>query len=197
MTERPRSKTSSGISPSCCVLRHASTRVAAPANRVDGRRTPKSVRAALFPLGRAPVLSPGPRQCRRRGSRSRGGCDRGRPGQRTCPDRQLQPGSRVHPARGDAPRAGREPCRPRTARRRRGRVPFPYWEDRFGWNSTGSRTDRVDGRSITTVFYTDSHGRRIGYAILAGSPAPQVAGGVIVGAVACPTGCSPRTAPRS
>jgi hypothetical protein len=58
-------------------------------------------------------------------------------------------------------------------------VPFPYWQDRFGWHSTGSRTDRVDGRSITTVFYSDSHGRRIGYAILAGTPAPQVAGGVI------------------
>jgi hypothetical protein len=58
-------------------------------------------------------------------------------------------------------------------------VPFPYWEDRFGWRSTGSRTDRVDGRSITTVFYADSSGRRIGYAILAGTPAPRVAGGVI------------------
>jgi hypothetical protein len=58
-------------------------------------------------------------------------------------------------------------------------VPFPYWEDRFGWRSTGSRTDRVDGRSITTVFYTDSSGLRIGYAILAGTPAPRVGGGVI------------------
>jgi hypothetical protein len=58
-------------------------------------------------------------------------------------------------------------------------VPFPYWEDRFGWRSTGSRTDRVDGRSITTVFYSDSSGRRIGYAILAGTPAPRVGAGVI------------------
>ncbi len=58
-------------------------------------------------------------------------------------------------------------------------VPFPYWEDRFGWRSTGSRTDHVDGRSITTVFYADSSGRRIGYAILAGTPAPRVAGGMI------------------
>jgi hypothetical protein len=58
-------------------------------------------------------------------------------------------------------------------------VPFPYWEDRFGWRSTGSRTDRVDGRSITTVFYADSSGRRIGYAILAGTPVPRVGGGVI------------------
>jgi hypothetical protein len=59
-------------------------------------------------------------------------------------------------------------------------VPFPYWEDRFGWRSTGSRTDRVDGRSITTVFYANSSGRRIGYAILAGTPAPRVGGGVVV-----------------
>jgi len=58
-------------------------------------------------------------------------------------------------------------------------VPFPYWEDRFGWRTTGSRTDRVDGRSITTVFYADSSGRRIGYAILAGTPVPRVGGGVI------------------
>jgi hypothetical protein len=58
-------------------------------------------------------------------------------------------------------------------------VPFPYWSERFGWHSTGSRTDRVDGRSITTVFYSDPHGRRIGYAILAGTPVPRVGGGVI------------------
>jgi hypothetical protein len=58
-------------------------------------------------------------------------------------------------------------------------VPFPYWSERFGWHSTGSRTDRVDGRSITTVFYSDSQGRRIGYAILAGTTVPRVAGGAI------------------
>ncbi len=58
-------------------------------------------------------------------------------------------------------------------------VPFPYWSERFGWRSTGARTDRVDGRSITTVFYGDSSGRRIGYAVLAGTPAPRVGGGVI------------------
>jgi hypothetical protein len=59
-------------------------------------------------------------------------------------------------------------------------VPFPDWSERFGWRSTGSRADRVDGRSITTVFYGDSSGRRIGYAILAGTPAPRIGGGVIV-----------------
>ncbi len=57
-------------------------------------------------------------------------------------------------------------------------VSFPYWSERFGWRSTGLRTDRVDGRSITTVFYEDSSGQRVGYAILAGTTVPQVDGGV-------------------
>ena len=30
---------------------------------------------------------------------------------------------------------------------------------------------------VTTVFYSDSRGQRIGYAILGGSPAPQIEGG--------------------
>jgi hypothetical protein len=58
-------------------------------------------------------------------------------------------------------------------------VPFPYWEDRFGWRSTGSRTDSVDGRAVTTVFYANRDGRRIGYAIVAGTPAPGADGGVV------------------
>jgi hypothetical protein len=58
-------------------------------------------------------------------------------------------------------------------------VPFPYWSERFGWHSTGSRTDRVDGRQITTVFYADSSGGRVGYAILAGTPAPRAGRGVV------------------
>ncbi len=58
-------------------------------------------------------------------------------------------------------------------------VPFPYWEDRFGWRSTGTRSDRIDGRTVTTVFYSDAAGRRIGYAILAGTPAPRIDGGVV------------------
>jgi hypothetical protein len=58
-------------------------------------------------------------------------------------------------------------------------VAFPYWDDRFGWRSTGERTDRVDGRAVTTVFYAGSHGQWIGYAIVAGTPAPHVGGGVV------------------
>lgn len=58
-------------------------------------------------------------------------------------------------------------------------VSFPYWGERFGWRSTGARTDRVGGRAVTTVFYSDSGGRRIGYAIVAGTPAPRSSGGVV------------------
>lgn len=57
-------------------------------------------------------------------------------------------------------------------------VSFPYWEERFGWRSTGTRSDRVGGRAVMTVFYTDGHGHRVGYAIVAGIP-PRLSGGVV------------------
>jgi hypothetical protein len=57
-------------------------------------------------------------------------------------------------------------------------VSFPYWGERFGWRSTGSRTDRIGGRTVMTVFYADGRGRRIGYAIVSG-PAPRSSGGVV------------------
>ena len=31
-------------------------------------------------------------------------------------------------------------------------VAFPYWEEHFGWRSTGARSDRIGGRTVTTVF---------------------------------------------
>jgi hypothetical protein len=58
-------------------------------------------------------------------------------------------------------------------------VAFPYWEGRLGWRSTGARTDHLAGRTITTVFYGDARGRQVGYAIVAGTPAPRLSGGVI------------------
>ncbi len=48
-------------------------------------------------------------------------------------------------------------------------LPFPYWEDRFGWRATGARTDRIDGRAMTTVFYRRG-GRQIAYTIVSGRP---------------------------
>ncbi len=58
-------------------------------------------------------------------------------------------------------------------------IPFPYWKERFGWRSTGARSDRLAGRAVTTVFYADPQGRRIGYAIVSGR-APATSGGSTV-----------------
>jgi hypothetical protein len=58
-------------------------------------------------------------------------------------------------------------------------VSFPYWGRRFGWRATGSRTDVVGGRTIRTVFCSDGRGRGVGYAIVAGVPAPLWAGGSV------------------
>jgi hypothetical protein len=48
-------------------------------------------------------------------------------------------------------------------------VPYPYWKDDFGWTATGSRVDKVHGRTATTVFYRKGN-LRIGYTIVAGEP---------------------------
>lgn len=138
--------------------------------------TPRSPRRRLRPF--SPLWA---RQRRRGGSRNRGGCDRGRPGRWwQLPHRQLQP------AAASTLRAATLPAPPESQAHDAqlavavDGVPFPYWSERFGWRSSGSRTDRVEGRSITTVFYANSSGQRIGYAILAGTPAPRVGRGVVV-----------------
>lgn len=56
-------------------------------------------------------------------------------------------------------------------------ISFPYWTKRFGWRASGARVDRVAGRAVRTVFYLDSKGQRIGYAIVAGIPAPTISTG--------------------
>jgi hypothetical protein len=57
---------------------------------------------------------------------------------------------------------------------------FPYWGGRRGWPAAGARIDRLDGRKITTVFYTAREGKRIGYAIIAGSALPTPTAGTVV-----------------
>lgn len=46
-------------------------------------------------------------------------------------------------------------------------VAFPNLEGEFGWRPAGSRSDELDGREATTVYYERGE-RRIGYTILAG-----------------------------
>jgi hypothetical protein len=56
-------------------------------------------------------------------------------------------------------------------------VAFPYWEESLGWRTVGARADRVGGRDIRTVYYANAAGRRIGYAIVGGTPPATVSGG--------------------
>lgn len=59
-------------------------------------------------------------------------------------------------------------------------VAFPYWEDHFGWRSTGARVDHLGGRTAMTVFYANGSGQQIGYTIVGGTPPPHLGGGVVV-----------------
>jgi hypothetical protein len=54
-------------------------------------------------------------------------------------------------------------------------LPFPYWEDHFHWDAGGARTDRLDGRSETTVFYRRA-GQSLAYTIVSGKSLPSAAG---------------------
>lgn len=48
-------------------------------------------------------------------------------------------------------------------------VPYPYWEDKLGWDAVGQRVDKLDGRTATTVFYKKG-AKRVGYTIVTGDP---------------------------
>jgi hypothetical protein len=48
-------------------------------------------------------------------------------------------------------------------------VYFPNWTSRFGWAATGSRTDKLDGRTAVTVYYKWQD-RTIAYTIVHSPP---------------------------
>ena len=54
---------------------------------------------------------------------------------------------------------------------------YPNLDGEFGWRSAGQRSDEIEGRNATTVFY-EREGKRIGYTILSGEgiKAPGSAG---------------------
>lgn len=49
-----------------------------------------------------------------------------------------------------------------------GRLDFPDWEKSFGWKAVGRRDDTLSGRPVTTVFYRNADGARLGYAVVSG-----------------------------
>jgi anti-sigma factor RsiW len=59
-------------------------------------------------------------------------------------------------------------------------IPFPAWGPQAGWTPDGARTDNVDGRKITTVFYKGRNGSHIGYAISDGAPLTGVHGQTVM-----------------
>jgi hypothetical protein len=59
-------------------------------------------------------------------------------------------------------------------------IGYPYWGGKLGWRAAGARTDTVGGRTVTTVFYTDSRARRIGYSIVSGAALAIPAGSASV-----------------
>ncbi|MBB4660903.1 hypothetical protein [Conexibacter arvalis] len=53
-------------------------------------------------------------------------------------------------------------------------IPFPDWSsaEAGGWRATGTRSDRVGDRDVTTVVYANDAGERVGYAIAAAPRLP-------------------------
>jgi hypothetical protein len=49
-----------------------------------------------------------------------------------------------------------------------GTLVFPDWQKRFGWKAVGRRDDTLAGRPVTTVFYRNPGGARLGYAVVSG-----------------------------
>jgi hypothetical protein len=54
-------------------------------------------------------------------------------------------------------------------------VPFPDYEEKFGWRPVGQRQDEIDGRKVRTVFYSRGRGR-VSYSIVAGDALAEPSG---------------------
>jgi hypothetical protein len=50
-------------------------------------------------------------------------------------------------------------------------LPFPEWQSHFGWKAIGMRSDRLDDRPATTVFYA-RRSQVVAYTIVGGGPLP-------------------------
>jgi len=54
-------------------------------------------------------------------------------------------------------------------------IAFPQWSAR-GWPTRGARRDSLDGRTVTTEFYSSYRNGMLGYAIVSGAPLKLGAG---------------------
>ncbi len=124
----------------------------------------------------APLRRAAPRW-RRRVRRARGDRPRGAPwrsssilvsGGTTAPT--VPVAARFALASATLPAPGVDPNQAKNLALAAAGIPFPAWGPQAGWTANGARADTVDGRKITTVFYTGRNGGRIGYAITNGAP---------------------------
>lgn len=67
-----------------------------------------------------------------------------------------------------APAPGQAPHSATLTGLRAAGLPYPYWDDSFGFRAVGVRHDRLNGRPATTVFY-ERDGHRVGYTIVSGA----------------------------
>ncbi len=72
-----------------------------------------------------------------------------------------------------------------------GAIEFPDWQGKFGVKAVGLRKDEVSGRPVTTVFYRDADGARLGYSVVGGDPLDETPPGARSSAKTTPT-TSPR-----
>lgn len=70
-----------------------------------------------------------------------------------------------------------DPTAPRLLDARVGDLHFPDWEAQGGWRSTGTRTDQLGSRAVTTVYYQHA-GKQLAYSIV---DSPALAKSVPVG----------------
>jgi hypothetical protein len=49
-----------------------------------------------------------------------------------------------------------------------GAIEFPDWQEKFGWKAVGRRDTELAGRRVTTVYYRNPDGARLGYAVVGG-----------------------------
>jgi len=49
-----------------------------------------------------------------------------------------------------------------------GTLEFPDWREEFDWKAVGQRDEDLSGRRVTTVFYRNPEGARLGYSVVAG-----------------------------
>ncbi len=88
---------------------------------------------------------------------------------------------------------GTSPTDTATLNRSAAGIPFPNWKPSLGWQASGARSDRLDGRTVATVFYEpaaagpgaastgaqtgpgEGYGR-VGYAIVEGKALPTPGG---------------------